>query len=88
MTSDASAVAALPPIVAEHINPVNAFDTDQIVNTFAHDAYVNDNAARSVAPTPSAPSWPRSSSATTSPWRARSLTTTGHHCPGSVRRRL
>jgi SnoaL-like domain len=43
MTSDASAIAALPPIVAEHINAVNAFDTDRIVNTFASDAYVNDN---------------------------------------------
>ena len=43
MTSDTSAVAALPPIVAEHINAVNAFDTDRIVNTFAPDAYVNDN---------------------------------------------
>jgi hypothetical protein len=43
MTSDASAIAALPPIVAEHINAVNAFDTDMIVNTFASDAYVNDN---------------------------------------------
>lgn len=43
MTSDASATAALPPIVAEHINAVNAFDTDRIVNTFAPDAYVNDN---------------------------------------------
>jgi SnoaL-like domain len=43
MTSNASAVAALPPIVAEHIDAVNAFDTDRIVSTFAHDAYVNDN---------------------------------------------
>jgi ketosteroid isomerase-like protein len=43
MTSDTSAIAALPPIVAEHINAVNAFDTDRIVNTFAPDAYVNDN---------------------------------------------
>jgi ketosteroid isomerase-like protein len=43
MTSNASAVAALPPIVAEHIDAVNAHDTDRIVNTFAHDAYVNDN---------------------------------------------
>jgi SnoaL-like domain len=43
MTIDASATAALPPIVAEHINAVNAFDTDRIVNTFAPDAYVNDN---------------------------------------------
>jgi hypothetical protein len=33
----------LPPIVAEHIAAVNAFDTDRIVNTFAADAYVNDN---------------------------------------------
>ena len=43
MTSDASAAAALPPIVAEHINAVNAFDTDRIVNTFAPVAYVDDN---------------------------------------------
>jgi hypothetical protein len=33
----------LPPIVAEHIAAVNAFDTDRIVGTFALDAYVNDN---------------------------------------------
>ena len=32
----------LPPIVAEHIAAVNAFDTDAIVATFAPDAYVND----------------------------------------------
>lgn len=43
MTSDTSAVAALPPVVAEHINAVNAFDTERIVDTFASDAYVNDN---------------------------------------------
>jgi ketosteroid isomerase-like protein len=43
MTSNASAIAALPPIVAEHIDAVNAHDTDRIVNTFARDAYVNDN---------------------------------------------
>ena len=43
MTSNASAVAALPPIVAEHIDAVNAHDTDRIVRTFADDAYVNDN---------------------------------------------
>jgi hypothetical protein len=43
MTSHAGAIAALPPIVAEHINAVNAFDSDRIVNTFAPDAYVNDN---------------------------------------------
>jgi ketosteroid isomerase-like protein len=33
----------LPPVVAEHIAAVNAFDTDAIVTTFASDAYVNDN---------------------------------------------
>jgi ketosteroid isomerase-like protein len=36
-------IAELPAIVAEHIEAVNAFDTDRIVNTFAADAYVNDN---------------------------------------------
>ncbi|HET6920488.1 MAG TPA: nuclear transport factor 2 family protein [Jiangellaceae bacterium] len=36
-------ITKLPPIVAEHIDAVNAFDTDRIVNTFAADAYVNDN---------------------------------------------
>jgi hypothetical protein len=36
-------VTELPPIVGEHIAAVNAFDTDRIVNTFAADAYVNDN---------------------------------------------
>jgi hypothetical protein len=36
-------IVELPPIVAEHIAAVNAFDTDRIVNTFAADAYVNDN---------------------------------------------
>ena len=35
--------AELPPVVAEHIAAVNAFDTDRIVATFAADAYVNDN---------------------------------------------
>jgi ketosteroid isomerase-like protein len=38
-----SKVTELPPIVAEHIAAVNAFDTDRIVATFAVDAYVNDN---------------------------------------------
>jgi len=33
----------LPPVVAEHIDAVNAFDTERIVATFAPDAYVNDN---------------------------------------------
>jgi hypothetical protein len=36
-------ITELPPVVAEHIDAVNAFDTDRIVNTFAVDAYVNDN---------------------------------------------
>src|SRR5258707_15846661 len=36
-------ITELPPIVAEHFDAVNAFDTDRIVNTFAVDAYVNDN---------------------------------------------
>jgi ketosteroid isomerase-like protein len=43
MTSNASAVPALPHIVAEHIDAVNSHDTDRVVNTFTHDAYVNDN---------------------------------------------
>lgn len=43
MTSNSRTGAELPPIVAEHIDAVNAFDTDRIVNTFAPDAYVNDN---------------------------------------------
>jgi SnoaL-like domain len=43
MTSNSGTGAALPPIVAEHIDAVNAHDTDRIVNTFAADAYVNDN---------------------------------------------
>jgi ketosteroid isomerase-like protein len=38
-----SKVTELPPIVAEYIDAVNAFDTDRIVDTFASDAYVNDN---------------------------------------------
>ena len=43
MTSNSRTGAELPPIVAEHIDAVNAFDTDRIVSTFAPDAYVNDN---------------------------------------------
>jgi len=43
MTSNSRTGAELPPIVAEHIDAVNAFDTDRIVNTLAPDAYVNDN---------------------------------------------
>jgi SnoaL-like domain len=38
-----SITTELPPVVAEHIAAVNAFDTDRIVNTFAPYAYVNDN---------------------------------------------
>jgi ketosteroid isomerase-like protein len=33
----------LPPVLAEHIAAVNAFDTDRVVATFAADALVNDN---------------------------------------------
>src|ERR1700750_2758985 len=33
----------LTGIVAEHIDAVNAGDSDRIVATFAEDAYVNDN---------------------------------------------
>jgi ketosteroid isomerase-like protein len=49
MTSNSSDIAAtataaaLPPVVTEFIDAVNAFDTDRIVRTFAADAYVNDN---------------------------------------------
>ena len=43
MSSNYRAGVELPPIVAEHIDAVNAFDTDRIVNTFVPDAYVNDN---------------------------------------------
>ena len=43
MTSDSSTATALPPVVAEYIEAVNALDTDRIVRTFADDAYVNDN---------------------------------------------
>jgi ketosteroid isomerase-like protein len=33
----------LPAVVAEYIAAVNALDLDRIVDTFAPDAYVNDN---------------------------------------------
>jgi hypothetical protein len=33
----------LTGVVADHIKAVNALDTDAIVDTFAEDAYVNDN---------------------------------------------
>ncbi|MHC6218836.1 hypothetical protein [Arthrobacter sp. MMS24-S77] len=32
----------LPPVVAEYLAAVNAFDLDRMVATFAEDAYVND----------------------------------------------
>ena len=35
--------AALPPIVAEHIDAINASDTERVIATFAPDAYVNDH---------------------------------------------
>ncbi len=35
--------SALIGVLAEHIEAVNAFDTEAIVATFAPDAYVNDN---------------------------------------------
>jgi len=33
---------SLPPVVAEYLAGVNAFDVDAIIATFAPDAYVND----------------------------------------------
>ena len=43
MEQTSNTTAALPPIVAEHLDAVNAFDVDRIMATFAPDAYVNDN---------------------------------------------
>ena len=40
--SPSKTITELPPIVAEYIAAVNAFDADRIVNTFASDGYVND----------------------------------------------
>jgi limonene-1,2-epoxide hydrolase len=34
--------ASLPPVVADYLAAVNAFDVDAIVAAFAPDAYVND----------------------------------------------
>ena len=34
---------SLHPMIAEHIEAMNAFDTNRIVATFADDALVNDN---------------------------------------------
>ncbi len=36
-------ITKLPAVIAEHIDAVNALDTERIVATFASDAYVNDN---------------------------------------------
>jgi hypothetical protein len=36
-------ITELPPIIAEHIDGINAHDSDRIMNTFAVDAYVNDD---------------------------------------------
>jgi SnoaL-like domain len=33
----------LPPVIAEHLAAVNAFDEDRVVATFAADALVNDD---------------------------------------------
>ena len=41
MTS--SITTALPPIVAEHIDAINASDAERVLATFARDAYVNDH---------------------------------------------
>jgi SnoaL-like domain len=38
----------LKGVVAEYIQAVNAFDLDAVVNTFAKDAYVNDNRRETV----------------------------------------
>jgi hypothetical protein len=35
--------AVLPPIVAEHIEAINASDIERVMATFAPDAYVNDH---------------------------------------------
>jgi hypothetical protein len=40
--TDAADTTALPPVLAEHLRAVNAFDEDAILATFAEDALVND----------------------------------------------
>jgi hypothetical protein len=35
--------SSLTGVIAEHIDAINAFDTDAVVATFTDDAYVNDN---------------------------------------------
>ena len=49
----------LTGVVAAHVAGVNALDTDTIMATFADDAYVNDAAESSPAPTRSAAGWRR-----------------------------
>ena len=61
---------AITPIVAEHVNAVNAQDEDAIVATFAPDALVND-AQSSGEATPSADGSPKRWSATRSPSRSQ-----------------
>jgi hypothetical protein len=46
----------LSGVIAEHVEAVNAFDTDAIVATFAEDAFVNDN-HREIAGVDSIRSW-------------------------------
>lgn len=43
-------ITELPSVVGEPIAAVNAFDTERIVETFAADAYVNDNRRESWGP--------------------------------------
>ena len=40
--TDTVDTTTLPPVLAEHLRAVNAFDVDAIVATFAEDALVND----------------------------------------------
>ena len=54
----------LTGIVAEHIDAINAGDTDRAVATFADDAYVNDNRREFVGIDATAAGWPRRWSAT------------------------
>lgn len=48
--------APIPPIVAEYLAGVNAFDIDAIMATFAEDAYVND-ARRQIRGAPAIRRW-------------------------------
>jgi ketosteroid isomerase-like protein len=42
MTTTTPATTAVPPVVAEYLAAVNAFDLDRMLATFAEDAYIND----------------------------------------------